>query len=182
MKALPVLLAATLLLAAERSGPYLEAGAGLGSYNDDGRRASLENTSVSQYRFGAGAFINRHLSVSLDYAKFGAFDGTTASGELSRDAFEILSADVTGHLPFFNDTVDLFARFGAGQLFWDQSHPGRKSSSAGALVYGIGVGVRARPWLTFNAGYDFYQFGMDDNGTSYEMGLGSIYLGVQVQF
>ncbi|WP_345971055.1 MULTISPECIES: outer membrane beta-barrel protein [Sulfurimonas] len=182
MRGAAILLAATLLCAADRSGPYLEAGAGLGSYNDDGRRATISTETVPQYRFGAGAFINRHLSVSLQYAQFGDFEGKTGAGETSREAFKVLSADVTGHYPIFNETVDIFARFGAGELYWDQSRPERKSSSAGTLVYGIGVGIRALSWLTVNAGYDFYQFGMDENGTSYEMNLGSAYIGLQVQF
>ncbi|MHC3994106.1 outer membrane beta-barrel protein [Thiomicrolovo sp. ZZH C-3] len=182
MRGAAVLLAATLLCAADRTGPYLEAGAGLGSYNDDGRRAEITTASAPQYRFGAGAFINRHLSVSLEYAQFGDFKGTTGTGEKSEETFKVLSADVTGHYPIFNDRVDLFARFGAGELYWDQRLPERKSSSAGTLVYGIGVGIRALAWLTVNAGYDFYQFGLDENGTSYAMGLGTAYIGLQVQF
>ena len=182
MRSAGILLAATLLCAAERSGPYLEAGAGLGSYNDDSRRAEITTDSVTQYRFGAGAFINDYLSVSLDYAQFGDFDGRTGTGETSRETFKALSAAVTGHYPVFNERIDLYARFGAGELYWDQSRPERKSSSAGTVVFGIGVGVRAMEWLTVNAGYDLYQFGMDENGTSYDMSLGSAYVGIQVLF
>jgi opacity protein-like surface antigen len=177
-----VMLAAATLFAAERSGPYLGAGMGIGTYDDGGRLAHVDSRNVPQYRVSAGAFINKHLSVALDYGQFEAFEGRTEGGEDAAQHFKMFTADVTGHYPVSNDRVDLYAKFGAGQIFWDETGASGRSSNAGTLVYGVGVGLR--PWqrLTFNLGYDFYQFGMDDSTGSYNMSLGSAYLEFQVQF
>jgi len=178
----PIVLLAAGLLAAERSGPYLGAGVGLGSYDDDGRLAKVEAGERTQYRFAGGAFINRHLSVALAYGRFEAFEGRTAEGALSSERFETISAEAAAHYPVWKDRIDLFAKFGAGEIFWDQTAPGHHSSSAAVLVYGVGIGFRPQPRVTLNAGYDLYRFSMDANGTSFDMGLGSAYVGVEVQF
>jgi hypothetical protein len=177
-----MLLTALSLFAAERSGPFLEAGAGLGDYDDEGRLAHVTSKNVPQLRVGAGAFINRHFSVALEYAQFEVFEGTTRSAEASRQYFKMFSASAAGHYPILKDRVDLFAKFGAGEIFWDQTKPASLSSSAAVLVYGAGIGVRPVSWLTFNLGYDFYTFEMDTGEASYDMNLGSAYLDLQVQF
>ena len=177
-----MLAAATLLVAGERSGPYLSAGAGSAGYSDDGRLAREQRHDALQLRLGGGAFINEHLSVALDYRHFLAYRGETVSGEKAEQYFKALVADVSAHYPFFRDRFDLYATFGAGQIFWDQTAPVKHSNSAATLMYGVGVGVRALPWLTFNLGYEQQQFGMDDNGSRYDMMLGGIFLECQVQF
>lgn len=175
------ILAAASLLAAERSGPYLGGGVGIGTYDDDGRLAGIENTNVPQLRLSAGAFINRHLSVALEYGQFEAFRGRTAEGD-TLEYFKTLTADVAAHYPVLDDRVDWYAKFGAGQISWDETGAAEHSSSAGTLLFGAGVGLRPWSWLTFNLGYDYYQFGMDDAAGSYTMGLGTAYLECQVQF
>jgi len=182
VKYLWIILAAASLLAAERSGPFLGAGMGVSNFHDDGRLAEVQSRDAAQYRLSAGAFINKYFSVSLDYGHFESFEGVTKAGEKSREDFKVLSAGVTAHYPVFDDRFDLFASFGAGQIFWEQYRPARVSSSAGTLLYGAGVGVRAMSRLTFNVGYQYYQFGLDDSSGSYEMGIGSAYLECQVQF
>jgi hypothetical protein len=177
-----MLLTAVTLFAAERSGPFLEAGAGVGTYDDDGRLADIDSLNVLQVRAGAGAFINRHFSVALEYAQFEAFEGTTQASEASRQYFRMFSADVAAHYPLFEEKMDLFAKFGAGEIFWDQKEPVNLNSSSAVLVYGAGIGVRPVSWLTFNLGYDFYAFEMDTGEASYDMNLGSAYLDLQVQF
>jgi hypothetical protein len=177
-----MLLTAVTLFAADRSGPFLEAGAGVGTYYDDGRLADIESLNVLQFRAGAGAYINRYFSVALEYAQFEVFEGTTQDAQASRQYFRMLSADVAGHYPLLEEKMDLFAKFGAGEIFWDQTEPASLSSSAAVLVYGAGIGVRAVSWLTFNVGYDFYTFEMDTGEASYDMYLGSAYLDLQVQF
>lgn len=176
------LLTAVSLLAAERSGPYLGAGVGIGTYDDDGRLAGIENTNVPQLRLSAGAFINKHLSVALEYGQFEAFRGRTADAGETLEYFKTLTADVVVHYPVLEERVDWYAKFGAGEIFWDETGATDHSSSAATLLFGAGVGFR--PWsrLTFNLGYDFYQFGMDDTAGSYTMGLGSAYFECQVQF
>ncbi len=180
-KILPVLLAATLL-SAERSGPYLGIGAGAASYDDEGRLAAQSGDESPVFRLVGGAFINRHLSVALAYDYFGAFDGVTESGEKAEEHFKVLSARVTGHYPLLNEKMDLFATFGAGEVFWDQTTPEKRSSSAASLVYGVGVGVWATSSLAVNVGYDLFQFGMDEGGNRYNMSLGTLFFDIQVQF
>ena len=183
MKFPGIVLAACLgLFAAERSGPYLGAGVGFGTYNDDGRLQSIENSNVPQLRLSAGAFINKYFSVALDYGQFQAFQGKTDSGDKTLEYFKMITADVYGHYPVWNDRIDLYARFGAGQIFWDETGAMEHSSTAATLVYGAGIGYR--PWnrLTINLGYDFYQFSMDGDTKSYNMDLGTSYLEFQVQF
>jgi len=176
-----VLIAATLF-AADRAGPYLGAGMGISSYDDGGYLAAVQNSNVPQYRVSAGAFINENLSVALDYALFDPFDGETDFGGIANEHFQVFSANVYGHYPILNDRLDLYAKFGAGQIFWDETGAQKHSSNAGVLIYGLGVGLRPTPMWTVNLGYDFYSFGMDNNTSSYNMSLGSAYLEFQVQF
>lgn len=182
MKLLIILLITVGLFAAERTGPYLSAGVGISTYDDGGRPVTIENRDVVQYRVAAGAFINSHLSVALEYGHFDAFEGRTGDGETNRQFFRVLTADATGHYAFFDDQLDLFATFGAGELFWEEQAKTDKSSSAAVLLFGAGAGVRPVPWLTFNVGYSYYQFGMRDSEGTYDMALGSMYLECQVLF
>lgn len=182
MRLLMLLLTAASLFAADRTGPYLSAGIGVSNYDDGGRPVEMENHNVIQYRFGAGAFINQYFSVAFDYAHFDSFEGKRADDTVINQSFSILTADVTGHYTFANDWLDLFARFGAGEIFWEQTGGQTKSSSAATLVYGAGIGVRPVTWLTVNIGYSFYQFGLEDAGGSYDMSLGSAYVECEVQF
>ncbi len=176
-----VMIAASVL-AAERAGPYLSAGMGIGNYDDGGRLAGIENDNVIQYRFSAGAFINEYLSVALDYVQYDAFEGKRHDGGMTQQFFKILTADVSGHYAFFDDQLDIFATFGAGELFWEEKSADPKSSSAAALLFGVGAGVRPLPWMTFNVGYGYYQFGMDTGADVYSMDLNGMYLECQVQF
>jgi opacity protein-like surface antigen len=176
------LLLAASLLAADRSGPYLGAGVGIGTYDDDGWLASVTNRNVPEYRIAAGAFINENFSVALEYGQFDTFKGETADGLSAPQDFKMLTANVYGHYPVLDDRLDLYGKFGAGEVFWTQTAPNKINSNAATLVYGLGVGIRATQRLTFNLGYDLYTFSMDSNGSSYNMLIGSAYLDLQVQF
>lgn len=181
MKLFWLLIAVTVLSAAERTGPFLSAGVGLSRYWDDSRLQALESRNVPSYRAGAGAFINTNFSVGLEYTHFSAFQGEERAGSVT-EYFKALCLDVVVHYPLRNDQIDLFAKFGAGQLFWNEEGAVHHDSSAATLLYGIGVGVRPLEWLTVNVGYDIHHFGMDGNMTSYDMRLGSAYIECQVQF
>ncbi len=170
------------LLAGERAGPYLSAGGGLADYQDDGRLSAVESKDVARVHFNAGAFINENLSVELAFGHFNDFSGKDQSGRSVRESFNIFSANVLAHYPVMEDQIDLFGKFGAGQIFWTETGPQTRSSSSAALVYGIGIGVRPLPWLTLNLGYDLNTFRMDTNTTQYDMSLGTAYLELQVQF
>lgn len=182
MRLVALLCLALGLFAADRAGPYLSAGTGLGTYHDDGRLVQIDPRDVMQYRFAAGAFINPHLSAALEYVQFDAFEGENSAGTTVRQFFKVLTADVSGHYAFFDDQLDLFATFGAGELFWEEKGDVSRSSSAAALLFGAGVGVRPVSWLTLNVGYSYYQFGMEDDAGVYAMSLGGMYFECQVQF
>lgn len=175
-------LLSALAWATEGSGPYLSAGSGMSSYDDDGRLAVIDAQNLPQYRIGAGAYINPYLSVALDFYYFSAFEGLSDRNERVQEYFKLISADVYAHYPLFDARIDLFAKFGAGQLFWDESGEVSRSSSAGALVFGLGVGWRVLERLSFNLGYDHITFGMDTDTSHYNMVLGTGYLEAQVRF
>jgi len=177
----PLLFAAVSLLAAERSGPYLSVGYGLGYYEDDSRLGSIESRDAGVYRVGAGAFINPYFSVALEFAQFDPFDGTDSGGKVS-EHFRTFCADVITHYPIADDRLDLYAKFGAGQVFWNETGAAHRESTAATLLYGLGIGIRPKSWLTINIGYDLHRFGMESNVTTYDMQLGSAYLECQVQF
>lgn len=180
----------TLPLIADRTGPYLGVGAGLSYYNDDGRLQRVSTDHASSYRFCAGAFINEYLSVEIDYAYLKAFQGTSEIGEAVEEKFEALTVAALAHYPVWENRIDLFAKFGAGELFWSETGKTQKQDdSTGTLLVGAGVGYRPTERLTFNLGYDYYTFSLDalDPATNlamkrYEMEIGLLYLGVEVQF
>lgn len=176
-----LLLAAATLIAAERTGPYLSAGMGLSNYDDDSRLTALDSRNVASYRLGAGAFINSNFAVALEYTQFDAFEGSMTGGAVS-ERFKAFCADVLLHYPFKEERFDLFAKFGAGQIFWNETGAAQHDNSAATLLYGVGIGARPLPWLTVNVGYDIHHFGMESNVSSYEMHLGSAYIECQVQF
>jgi opacity protein-like surface antigen len=180
----------TLPLVADRAGPYLGLGAGLSHYNDDGRLQSIDTDYTAAYRFYAGAFINKHLSVEIDYNYLKAFSATSESGNSVEEKFEVLTVAALAHYPVWEERIDWFAKFGAGELFWQETEASQKQGdSTGTLMFGAGVGYRPVDRLTFNLGYDYYIFDLvspvsqsDTSTRRYEMGIGEIYLEVEVQF
>ncbi len=182
MKRLIGLLLPLALLAGERAGPYLGAGAGIANYRDDGRLASIEGTDETRYHFNAGAFINKYFSVEFALAHFNDFGGIDRDGVSVRESFNTLTADALVHYPVMNDRLDFFGKFGAGQIFWEEHGSHYRSSNSATLLFGAGFGFRPTKRVTVNIGYDFNTFRMDVNTTRFEMQLGTGYLEVQVQF
>ena len=168
---------------AERSGPYIGAGVGLSSYNDDDRLDAITDNSNGTLRLYAGAYINKYFSVEVDYSALMKFEGLTKIGGEVTNEFSILSFAALAHYPVANDSVDLYAKFGAGQLFWEESGSESHSDDSAAMLFGAGIGYRLMEALTLNLGYDFYTFSMDGaNDAHYNMSLGVTYLKVEVQF
>jgi opacity protein-like surface antigen len=177
------LLLATVLLWAERAGPYVGIGVGLAGYDDDGRLASVENRSQEAFRIYAGAYINENFSVEVDYNAVMEFDGVLKNGGEVTEKFSFLSTAVVLHYPVANDTTDLFVKFGASEVFWRERGSESHKDSAAAMLLGLGVGYRLKEYLTLNLGYDAYFFSMDiSERDSYDMLLGAAYLKIEVQF
>lgn len=180
----------TFPLIADRAGPYLGVGAGLSDYYDDGRLERFSTEYATSYRLYAGAFINENFSVEIDYAYLKEFHGTSRSGSAVEEKFEALTVAALAHYPVWENRIDWFAKFGAGEVFWNEKEETQtQGDSTGTLLLGAGVGYRPVERLTFNLGYDYYIFNLDAQATAanpsakrYEMHIGLIYLGMEVQF
>ncbi len=182
MKRIVSVLLVAAMAGAQESGPYLSAGAGRSTYEDDGRLERVGETQVTHLRVEAGAFINRYFSVEFGLNHFNDFHAQTVDDEKLKESFNVFSANALAHYPLYGGRIDLFAKFGAGQVFWQESGAQTHDSSAAVLVYGLGAGVRIWPRWRLNAGYDWHTFAMDTNDTRYDMGLGTAYVEIQVRF
>jgi len=175
----------TSLFASRDGGPYLGVGYGLSSYGDGGYYDSVKNSSSNSLTYYAGAYINKHLSVELDYASFNAkghgdsFNVVKNNEDLSLN-FSVVSVSVLAHYAFFKDKLDCYARFGAGKL--TQSNI---SDTGATMVYGTGVSYRFNKSFSMKLAYDTYRFGYDENNdkaSDYRMDLDHIYTAFEVQF
>lgn len=162
-------------------GTYIGVGYGIANYRDGGRLRSVENLDNGVYRINAGAYVSDAFSVEILYHHFIAFDGRTKTGVPVTEQFSVLGIAVLGHYALIED-VDVFARFGAGQLFWKEAGAQAGRSDAATLIGGVGLGYKPLKWLRISGGYDFFSFGMDDNATRYDMQLGAPYLQMEVLF
>ncbi|RLA72793.1 MAG: hypothetical protein DRG24_01965 [Epsilonproteobacteria bacterium] len=168
---------------AERSGPYIGFGVGLADYNDDGRLAEISDNSNEALRLYAGAYINEYLSVEFDYSGMMEFQGQSITGGDVTNEFSVFSVAALAHYPISDNSVDLYAKFGAGQLFWEESGSEEHSDDSATILLGLGLGYRLMETLTLNLGYDLYSFSMDvANEEHYNMSLGLVYMKVEVQF
>ncbi len=168
---------------AERSGPYVGVGVGLTNYNDDGRLAAITDNSSETLRLYAGAYINEYLSVEMDYSGMMEFKGYSGEGGAVTNEFSVFSVAALAHYPIADNSADLYAKFGAGQLFWEESGSEEHSDDSAAILFGLGLGYRLMETLTLNLGYDLYAFSMDGvNEEHYNMTLGLVYMKIEVQF
>ncbi len=168
---------------AERAGPYIGTGVALANYDDDNRLESISKNSQEALRIYGGAYINENFSVEVDYATLMKFEGVSKSGGSVDNEFSIFSVAALAHYPVADNTVDLYAKFGAGQIFWKESGSESHESDAAALLFGVGIGYRLMEALTLNFGYDYFTFGMDvSEEQSYDMALGLTYMKIEVQF
>lgn len=185
MRCLPSVAAFLLLFAvsagAYEYGTYVGAGYGIANYRDDGRMRTIDNRDNGVYRLNAGAYLSESFSVEASYHTFVDFDAVSALGVAASEKFTVLGIAALGHYDPGSE-VDLFARMGAGQIFWRESGAEVKESDAAVLIGGAGIGYRPLTWLRLSAGYDFFHFGMDLDATRYDMLLAAPYLQLEVLF
>jgi len=170
------------LLADRDGGPYLGFGYGTSIYNDDGLNQKLIEEDSNSMIFYAGAYINKHLSVELGYIDF----NTNGSNFIAlNDSINNISISTTtistlAHYQFFNDKLDFYGKFGAGEL----NQSGIKTEGF-TLVYGVGAGYRFNKSIGVKIAYDNYQFNYDENSddvADYRMKIDSFYAAIEVQF
>ncbi len=177
-----LLVLAASLFSAERSGPYLGIGYGISLLEDDGYYVAEKPETRTLLRGYAGAYLNEHFSVELDYTHFNAYEGEHSSYGKVEEQFTLLSVAAVAHYPLYNDTLDLFAKFGAGEITWNESGTVNRSSSAAALLVGGGFALRFVEDVSIKIGYDLTSFGLQDVSTTYDMYIQYGYGAVEVQF
>ena len=171
------------LLADRDGGPYLGFGYGISQYDDDNfNKTIVDNRSISTTLY-AGAYINKHLSVELGYTNFNtnSDDNFIVLNDTKEQiSISAITISTLAHYAFFNDKLDFYAKFGAGEL--NQSGI---SLDGFSLVYGVGMGYRFNKYLGIKFAYDNYQFGYDADGdlaSDYDMQLHYLYSAIEVQF
>jgi opacity protein-like surface antigen len=178
-------------LYADRSGPYLGIGYGIGEIDDDNYFKERSYSQIKEkepealYLY-AGAFINENLSVELDYVTFGDVIAENASHNQLKDSVSIFSAVAVAHYPVFDDRIDLFVRFGAGQVKGTEKGDEKRNYNEAALLFGAGAGYRPADFLTFKLGYDRYVYdkksALTDDDTKYSTVIDFFYAAFEVQF
>lgn len=156
-------------------GPYLGLGYASSNYKDDGFYTGIKEDRAESPLFYAGAYINKHLSVEFSYADLGSYKITdTLEEEIT--AYHI---STLAHYPVLDDDLDLYAKFGVGELSLQSA-----SKSGFTYVYGIGTAYRFNKYFALRLAYERYNFPFEDtaNNQSYDMTLDTLYGAFEVQF
>ena len=176
----------TTLFADRDGGPYLGFGYGISQFNDDKFYNNIKENSSESATFYAGAYINKHLSVELSYVSFdakGLGDSFLVNKDSSLDQtinFYATTISTLAHYPILNDKLDLYARFGAGEMGSNIA-----SDNGFTLVYGVGIAYRLNKTVETKFAYDSYHFDFDineDKSSDYKMVLDYLYIAIEVQF
>jgi len=180
------LLFITSILADRDGGPYLGFGYGITQYGDNNFYNSILEKNSKSLTFYGGAYINKHLSVELSHVSFnakGLGDGFLVLDDSSSEQtvdYAATTISTLAHYPIFEDKIDLYARFGAGEM------SSNIADDAGfTMVYGVGIAYRFNDIFDMKIAYDTYQFGYDENGnksSDYRMKLDYLYMALEVQF
>ena len=174
------------LVADINGGPYVGISYGISQFNDDGYYQDIKEDKSKSAGFYAGAYINKHLSVEFAYVSFDAKDfgdGFSVVDNLATEktvSFSVMSLSTSAHYAFFNDTLDFYAKFGAGEM-----HKSYLNEEGFTMLYGIGSAYRFNEYLSVKIAYDSYHFGYDedyDKTTDYRMKLDYVYTAVEFQF
>jgi len=173
IKKLLLIACMVLMLYADRNGgPYIGIGYGDSSIADK-EFYSLEEKKSKGYCVYAGAYINRHLSVELEYV--GALSYRQNSTQYVD--FNLLHINTQAHYAFFEERLDFFVKFGVGEII--------EKNSGFAMIYGAGAAWRFHKRFALKTGYDFIDFGVDingDNSSDASMHIGYFFGAVEVQF
>ncbi len=176
-----ITLLTTTLSAAENQrdgGPYIGAGYGVATYNDNNFYNDVKEKNIGSYNLYAGAYINKYFSVELDYLKSGDFHVVDITSVQTTFNYSAITVDALAHYPILDDSVDFFAKFGAGQSYISIS-----TNDGAALVYGAGVSYRFNDTFALRMAYDMYQFTYNSDARGkFNMNLQCAYAAIEVQF
>jgi hypothetical protein len=187
MKKLLLLCCISLLAFADRSGPYIGGAYGTTAFEDKGYYASqgysdrVDDNSES-FRIYGGAYINKYLSVEVDYTDFGDFKGTNALNQSLNESFTALGVSTVAHYPLYDDRIDTFLKIGVADMSWDESGALKRSDNTGALSFGLGAGYRFAEDYMLKIGYEFYSFELQDGSASYDWQIDHFFAAFEVQF
>ena len=169
-------------------GPYIGIGYGVSQHNTGSLSyttppSDLKNDKSYAGTIYVGAYINKYLSVELNYADFTGFsksDGYEIDDTTYLNYYAITTG-VLAHYAFFNDVWDFYAKLQAGEI-----HRSSRSDKGFATVYGVGTSVRFNELLSLKAAYDYYRFGYDeapnDNSADYILSIDYLYIALEFQF
>lgn len=133
------------------AGPYLGGGYGSSTLKDGGYFDVKEDSSNGYVLYG-GAYINDYLSVELEYVtalKYKQYSEETIT-------HKFIDINTQAHYPLWERKVDLYAKFGAGYVYLN--------NSGHTLVYGAGAAYRIDERYALRIGYDYFDFGIDNTG------------------
>ncbi len=175
MKRLFFMIALAVSLFGDRDGgPYIGVGYGQGGIEDKEKYYLFETKSAQSFLVYAGAYINRHLSVEIEY-----IDGLAYRSGGVEHIFEVIDVNTQAHYAFFENRLDFFAKFGAGQVL-----EGGKTGFG--FVYALGSAYRVDEMFALKVGYDYVDFGIDtvgnDGSADVKVGIGYYFAAFEVQF
>ena len=178
---LAFLMLSGLLYADRDGGPYIGIGYGNSEYKSGGLYDSIKEEKAKLQYFYGGAYINKHLSVEMGYAKMQ--DGGFNIDDSIKLDYTLYNVSTLAHYAFFNDVWDFYAKFGAGQA--------KVNGEDGfSLIYGIGTSIRFSELFSVKLAYDIYEFGYDeeesdgthDSASDYKQRIYYPYIALEFQF
>jgi len=186
MRAIVLVLMMLVSLHADRDGgPYVGLGLGSSVLHDGGYYDDVKKSTSSALSYYGGAYINKYFSVELGYNSFN-LKGHTNGYDVIKDnqesftSFTILTISTLAHYAILDDSLDFYARFGAGDI--SKSDVG---SSGSTMVYGVGTSYRFTKNFSLKLAYDKFDFGLDTTGngaSNHKMSLDYFYTAFEVQF
>jgi hypothetical protein len=160
-------------------GPYLGIGYGVAEYNDGGLYEKITDKNAPYLFYYGGAYINKHLSVELGYAKIKDEQFKIVDNNINADlSYNLYNISALAHYAFFDDIWDFYVKFGAGYVT-------RHGEDGSSLLYGVGTSVRFTDLISVKIAYDMYEFGYDESGNTsadYKMRIRYPYVAVEFQF
>ena len=160
------------LYASRDGGPYIGGGYGVAKLDVDGYYDLKEDSSNST-KIYAGAYINKNLSVEVEYV------GDLAYEVKGRNEFtpNLMDVNTQAHYQFFNEKLDVFAKFGVGEIHYEDK--------GFTFVYGGGVSWWINEMFLLKFGFDRFDFGYDkdnDNSADKDFKIDYFYSAFEVQF
>ena len=152
-KALLIALFLMTPLFAERAGPVIAVGGGYTQFINDDDFVPLKNNYSNAARLALGAYINENLSVMLEFNYLGAYDT-----QISTNTLSVANVSTLAHLPLLQDRLDISAKFGAGELWWQEEAQFQNDDTTSTLITGVALAYRLNYTYSLHVGADVYHF------------------------